>query len=544
MHHSRARPAGRRRYVPRGCRSLRSLLSFRKPRYASSLLFLLAPMIVFAQNPEILVNAQGWAQTDLSIRGSSYTGAGISLNGLPLKAPYSAHYNSEIPFPSSLLSAPEAQTGLDNISGHLIGTAAYQISRKENHLQAAASIGTKEHYTASISGQAEGVGAFAEWEKARRIDYSANDLERHSAGAYLQHVVNDWQIDVIGAHQQKEFGAQGYYGNPSYTELTVDDSLLFVGATKGDLDDAFLRASSAFRQMTIDDIDSRHGAVAIEGRTMEIQHIAFNLRGNVENEYADGNDRTRGTVLILPEARFERSVFKAGLNTIFQTAESAEFLPQAGFDWFTTDNSTLYASYSENVQQPDFRTVQNNPLLQQQRVQNTEVGFRQFVSARLDWRAAAFHRRLEHASDWIAGAATDLGTLNVAGLESEISFYPSEALELRAFYQWIHKDNDLTGGLYETDYPEHMLNMAGFWVFAPDFTLFAAQRLRYQAANPARTSSDFGAEASLGLHWSPPFANNARLSLLVDNLWGTNFQAIPGLKPTARTVSTGITVTW
>ncbi len=51
-------------------------------------------------------------------------------------------------------------------------------------------------------------------------------------------------------------------------------------------------------------------------------------------------------------------------------------------------------------------------------------------------------------------------------------------------------------------------------------------------------------KASLGLHWFPRFAHSVRLSLLVDNLWGANFQAIPGLKPPGRTVSTGITVTW
>ena len=68
--------------------------------------------------------------------------------------------------------------------------------------------------------------------------------------------------------------------------------------------------------------------------------------------------------------------------------------------------------------------------------------------------------------------------------------------------------------------------------------------MRYQTDNDARTSSDFGADASVGLHYLPRFANNARLSIRVDNLWDSDFQSIPGLKPPGRTVSTGITVNW
>ena len=78
----------------------------------------------------------------------------------------------------------------------------------------------------------------------------------------------------------------------------------------------------------------------------------------------------------------------------------------------------------------------------------------------------------------------------------------------------------------------------------PEFLLFAVQDLRYQTENSLRTSSDFGANASLGLHYVPRFAKNVRLSFRVDNLWGSNFQAIPGLKQRPTTVFTGITVAW
>ncbi|WP_372845191.1 TonB-dependent receptor plug domain-containing protein [Pontiella sp.] len=511
------------------------------------------------EETEVLVNSQGLAQHDLSIRGGSYTGTGISLNGLNLKVPYSAHFNSDLPLLCHLLSAPSVQTGLGNASGHLTGTADYTLQAPGSLTQYSAGIGTQERYQATAIGGGENVGGFIDWEKAHDVDHDANGSERFTGGATLRFLKDDWLLDFVAASQSKEFGAQGYYGiaPDTYAEQSTYDRLLFLGATKGEMDGAYVRTSAAYREFdseylipsTLDasDVRSRYGAFAVEGRTLEIQHIALYLRGDLEHERVSEDfeaDRSRGSLLAMPEARFERFALKAGLNTVFQTEESAEWLPQAGVDWFATDNATVYATYSETVQQPDFQTLENNPLLQMQKSQNTELGFRQFLSASLDWRVAGFHRRLENASDWINGAATDLGNLHIAGLDSTIRFYPSENLKLEAAYQWVHKDNDRSGGLYETDYPEHMLNLSAYWKFLDEFAIRFAQTLRLQTDNPARSGSDFGADASLGLHYLPRYAKTIRLSLLVDNLWGSDFEAIPGLEPEPTTVTAGLAVQW
>lgn len=528
-----------------------------------------------AQKTHILVNRQGLAQQDLSIRGSSYTGSGISINGLNLKVPYSAHLNSELPLLKNVLSEPTAQSGLGNANGHLVGTAAYTTIPREQVNEFSVGLGSEERYMATLFGSSENIGGFIDWEKARTIDYDANDLERISGGALVQFTQNDWLFDMLTASQSKTFGAQGYYGIPStvYAEEQTDDGLLFFSASKGELDDAFLRASATVREFNdeyiipsslfYNQVRSRFGALSVEARTMEIQYLALHVRGDLEHERVSGSigshDRTKGSILLMPEAHFERVVLKAGLNSVFQTSESAEWLPAAGLDWFATDNSSVYASYTETVQQPDYQTLYyddvfyrtGNALLQQQKSQHTELGFRQFLSDSLDWRAAAFHRRLENASDWTQTAAgtprkaTDLGTLKVSGVDASIHFKPSEDLALSAYYQWIEKDRSMEyAGFYELDYPEHLLRFSGSWKCTPEFRLFAAQTLRHQTENNARTSNDFGAEASLGLQYTPRFAKNVRLSFRVDNLWGTNFQAIPGLKPRPTSVSAGITVGW
>ena len=133
--------------------------------------------------------------------------------------------------------------------------------------------------------------------------------------------------------------------------------------------------------------------------------------------------------------------------------------------------------------------------------------------------------------------------MDVGGIEAELTFYPSDTLELKTFYQWITKDDyDFYAGLYETDYPEHLLAVSGQWRPSAEIRVFASQSLRYQTDNSVREHRDFGPNASLGLHWFPRFAHNTRLSFLVDNLWGTDFQPLPGLKAPKRTVSTAVSI--
>ncbi len=541
----------------------------------TSLLSLMLPGLMFADAPDLLINAQGLAQQDYSIRGSSYNGAGISINGLNLKVPYSSHYNADHPLFGPLLADTKTLSGTDNVSGHLIGTSAMNVLPLEQRSAINIGMGTAERYRGTVNSSTEKIGVFIDSEKALGIDYDANNLERVGGGTAVQLFRNDWQFDLLAGVQHKDYGAQGYYGIPAnvYAEEQTDDVLMLATASKGDLDGAYMRTGFSLRRYDSDyaiptanftsDVRSRYGSLMLEGRTLEIQNIALNLRGDIEHERIDGDigehGRTRGSVLIIPEFRFERFQVKAGLNSVYQTDETPEWLPQAGVDFLMTDNSVLYASYSESVMQPDFKNLYyadpyhlGNIELQLQHSHSTELGLRQFLSSRLDWRTAIFQRHQENAMDWVKSSpadttwsATDLGSLDVSGIDVKVNYLASDQLKIQLYYQWIEKDKyEIFAGLYQLDYPEHLMSVSGYWQLRPELQLFSSQTMRKQTANNARSGSDFGVEGSIGLLYDPHFAKNVRLSLLVENMWGTNFQAIPGLDPRPTSVSTGITVTW
>ncbi len=546
----------------------------RRAAPAASLLLLLAPA-VFAATPEILRNPQGLAQYDISIRGSSYASTGLSVNGITLKDPYSAHYGSGLPVDSPLLSDAGVRLELDNRSAHLIGTAARETQPLAARNSASVGLGTDERYRASIFSSSSSVGGAFDWEKARSVDHDENDLERSSGAAFAQFFKNDWQFDIIGGGQSKQYGARGYYGIPQtvYAEARTDTALFLASAFKGDLDDSFIRTGVSLQESDHEyripsatfsnDVRARYGSIMAEGRTLEIQDIALHLRGDLEHERVSGDignqDRTRGSVLILPQMNLGRVTLNAGWNSVFQTDESAEWLPQAGAAFFATDNLKLYAAYTESVQQPEYQMLAysdpyhiGDDTLPMQHVQSTELGLHQFISAELDWRAAVFHRRQENAWDWVktsaaevAWTATNLGALDVTGMDAKLNYAASDRLKIGLYYQWITKDKyDAYAGLYELDYPEHLLTLSGFWQITPEFHVYGTQTLRAQTDNAVRSGDDFGTDASLGLHYDPRFANNVRLSFLVENLWGDDFQPVAGLKPRPTTASAGITVAW
>ena len=87
--------------------------------------------------PGVLVNSQGRAaaQSDLSIRGSGFSGAGLALGGVALRHPQTEHFHAELPLPPALLTRPRALTGLRQsleTDGHLAGAAGIDFLPPEN----------------------------------------------------------------------------------------------------------------------------------------------------------------------------------------------------------------------------------------------------------------------------------------------------------------------------------------------------------------------------------------------------------------------------
>jgi iron complex outermembrane receptor protein len=203
---------------------------------------------VLRAEPGVVLNSQGGSQNDLSIRGSSFSGAGLSLGGLTLRNPQTEHFNAELPLPAAMLSRPKVLTGLDNQGGHLTGTIGFDLLPIIGKKQVEAGFGSDNRDWQSLLVQQMltdklGLGVFAGHEAAEGVDYGDNDYNRDYVGGHMQYREDDVQVDTLVAHQEKEFGARGYYGvNPALpANEKTEDTLVYLAARKGDLNADYLR---------------------------------------------------------------------------------------------------------------------------------------------------------------------------------------------------------------------------------------------------------------------------------------------------------------
>jgi iron complex outermembrane receptor protein len=537
--------------------------------------------------PGVTVNSQGGSQNDLSIRGSSFNEAGLSLGGLTLRNPQTEHFNAELPVPAAMLSRPSILTGLDNQGGHLTGTVNFDLLPIMGKKQVETGFGSDHRNWQSLLVQQMltdqlGLGLFGGRESAEGVDYDDNDYDRDYAGGHMQYRENDTQVDILAAHQEKEFGARGYYGVPDTLPANerTEDTLVYLAARKGNLNNDYLRGGISWHQFRDDyalptilyrnQHRSRISSAFFDGRTLEVNGWALGWRADVDEERiaSEGSGplghfhRTRGGVSLLPQWSGDRLKITAGMRGEFFTGESPEVLPQAGLDYLLTDNLTAFAAYTETVRLPSYTELNyNSPFslgsagLQPQTEQQTEVGFKGVPSEFMDWKVAAFYRRSKNTIDWIkttsasSWAATDLSSLDVYGTEVRLGWYPAPHVEMQLAYTWIYKDREASdfgayASRYALDYPEHLVRASLLWRPIKPVEIGTVQSLRRQTDNEVRENGQFGADSSFVVRFTPPQMDCATFSLLLNNAWDDDFQSFPGQRPPERFAGVSLTLTW
>jgi len=540
---------------------------------------------VLRAEPGVVLNSQGGSQNDLSIRGSSFSGAGLALGGLTLRNPQTEHFNAELPLPAAMLSRPKVLTGLDNQGGHLTGTVGFDLLPMSGKKQVEAGVGTGQRDWQSALVQQMltdqlGLGVFAGRETSEGVDYKDNDYDRDYVGGHAQYREDDVQVDALVAHQKKEFGARGYYGVPDTRAASEDtkDTLAFLAARKGDLKADYLRGGVSWHEFKDNyyipsypyENHTRSQTVStfFDGRTLEVNGWALGWRADADNERMNStkmgeHQRTRGGVSLLPQWQGDRLKVTAGMRSEFFTSESPYYLPQAGTEYLLSDNLTAFASYTETVRQPSCTELyylspasSGNAALEPQTEQQTEVGFKGIPSEHTDWKVAAFHRRSHNTIDWMTTAATpynwkatDIGNLDIYGTETQLGWYPAQNVEMNFSYTWIYKDRTAAdsgkyASRYALDYPEHLAQASLLWYPVKPVEIGTVQALRWQTDNEVRQNGQFGADSSFVVRFTPPKADYATLSLLLNNAWDDDFQNFPGQRPPERFAGLSLTLTW
>lgn len=544
--------------------------------------------------PGVLINSQGASaiQSDLSIRGSSFSGAGFSINGLALKNAQTEHFNTELPLPPSLFSSPDILTGLDQVlgsSGHLVGTVNLEFL--PIHKGGRIEFGVGEAgwdwqdfiYQLPVyewDGNRLGMNIFGSRQVMEGVDYSDNNLDRLNGGVHFQALGKKNQTDIVAARQKKSFGARGYYGvTPDwFADEELDDQMVLVGSRWGNIQDRYVRTVALFRSMEDqyrlywdqpDIYGNQHrydtAAFTLDGRHDVVENVFINWRMGAESEDMESNrlgdhSRERGDLLLLPELGLGRLSLFAGARDCVFSGESPELLSQAGCLFALMENHSVFGSYTEGVRQPSYTELNyespgslGNEGLDREEAGELEIGWSCNGAASHSWELSIFHRRSRHTVDWIKElssstqwVATDLGTVDTLGVEFSSHHRIWKNFEFKSAYTWLCKDyeREFYASRYVLDYPRHLVQLAGEWRVTDSFRAVCTQALRRQEPTEARDGDRFGSDGSLALYLSPRNIDGLEIAVACDNLWNDHFEVYLDQPVGDRRFSIAIAYAW
>ncbi|MFU8780041.1 MAG: TonB-dependent receptor domain-containing protein [Kiritimatiellia bacterium] len=549
---------------------------------------------VLLQVPEVDLQLQGVAggQSDISIRGSSFSGAGIALNGLGLPNAQTEHFHAELPFAVEWFGVPRVRTGFNQASassGFLVGTLDFGILPVATRRVVSGGISEYDSFWGQVLVQqqvkvgdhAVGVGGFGGAVDLNRVDLPDNDVRIRRAGAQLQ-VRNSQgdQTDVLFGRQEKTFGVRGYYGvNPSWAgEEELGDTMFYAGTSRrrpgGDV-----RASVYYREFT----DDYRLFWSLPGM-FENNHRTHVAGGMIDGRWYGSNaywldwrvtaseDRIRSSALGLfnrqqmslggiPGVRLGAWQYQAGVRFEVFEDEDHAFLPQAAVTYHTPSGVAIQASYSESVRQPSYTELNyaspaslGNAGLENQKAATSELQVCGAVPVGIEWKAGIFYRTSLETVDWIRREAAsvrweadNIGTVKAAGVEARARWVHTSGSSVGAYYLGMDQSDDshVYASRYARDYSEHLVRVSARAALGSRVTLGYNQTLRQQASNPLREGGRKQYEGSVRAAWMLRKYPEILLLASVDNVWDDDYQVFPGQDTAAgRRFSTGMRVEW
>jgi iron complex outermembrane receptor protein len=552
----------------------------------------LATSLLFVPEVVVLNQGQPVGQADLSIRNSSFSAAGISISGLALSNAQTEHFHAELPLPGWWLGSPEVLTGVRQAKateGFLTGTVSFiplPLRMSSSRLTAGideeggfwANANTEQAVTRK-NGTTTGFGVFGGYTEIPEVDLLGNDVEATRGGARWQRISDEGQTDLMIGHQDKTFGATGFYGVSESLPAEEHTQDTIALASWQNFDPSEPMSASLFLRQFEDDYrlelptslfrnqhENRQAAAQVSRRFRLRDDLRLNSRLAADIEDIDSTalgdfNRSQLAVTLLPEVDLtEDLILTAGVRAEVLESFQDQWLPQVRLDWQSTPSLLVYAEYSASARRPSYTELNyespgslGNSGLDLQNQDAAETGIEWTVSPDTSLRALLFAARTEDTVDWIRPdvdasrwQAENIGDVDTQGTQLIATHRVDDSLRLLASWLWTDKDADNPpyASRYSLDYAEHLVRLQLDWTPTEWMRLELAQLIRSQVENELRTAGgDEQFLTNAALHLQHPDHDRVQLSFMVWNATDDDYRVFPGQNTVSeRRVSAAVTV--
>ncbi len=516
-------------------------------------------------------------QTDFSLRGSTFQGVLILVDGQRVNDPQTGHHHSDIPLTSediqrievipgasSSIFGPDAIGGAINIitkrptkkktlqlslGEHKLKSASFSLSHKKNNLGIRYSLEREES------------GGF----------YYDTDFKKFTTSLNSSLDIPDGKFNLILGYQEKEFGAYDFYtpgsGYASFewtktyllnTGLEIErDSFLikpnFLWRRHYDkfLLDKTLKKSTYLNHHRTDMFTPN---IYIQKKTKNLGRIGLGL------EY--GEERINSTRLG-KRKRDHKSIFmNNSQNLTSQLALGLSFRLDDfdGFDEVYTgalnlsyslcEQNSIHLGISRSVRIPSFTelyyidpTTVGDSSLSTEKSWDCEMGY-DYKRERLSVGISLFLREEKDFIDWVKRTASqarwqaeNIIEAEVFGIENYLSFQINKDISLNSNYTYINKRINEEGFLYKygPNYIKHLFNS----VFS--FNLpFGIQSVGFTYKKKPRRDGWL----LLNTYLSYNLNKNLQAFLNITNSLNVEYQEIKGIPQPGRWMEAGVRLEW
>ncbi len=534
-------------------------------------------------------------QTDFSLRGSTYQGVLVLIDGQRVNDPKLGHYNCDLPITLEDIQRIEVIPGAGSslFGPDAVGGAVNIILKKpqEKVKVLESSFGSYQTRSGifSITEKKDNLGLRFSLERQESDGfYYDTDFKRFTTTLKSSVDIPDGEFNIDLGYLEKEFGAYDFY-TPGYGYASKEWIKTYLLSLGLNLENEGFIISPNFLwrrhhdKFMLDKTQERSSSLNHHRSDVYTPNIYFQketgILGRVGLGLEYGQERVSSTVLG-KHTRSHKSIFmdnskeltpglSSGLS--FRTDDYDDFgqvyTASTNLRFKVSKRNELHFGISRSIRVPSFHelyyddpTTVGDSGLSEEKSTNYEAGL-DYNSQDLSAGATFFLRQEEDSIDWIKRTPTqsrwraeNITEAEICGVENYLRFQITQNLVLDSNYTYIDKRINDRGYLYKygQNYARHIVNSVfsfnlPFGIQTIGFTYkkkpnrdgwcLLSAGLSYRL-NPVRKKSS----NKTGL--SNRIDKSSQIFLRITNLLNVEYQEIEGIPQPGRWIEAGLRFEW
>jgi len=518
---------------------------------------------------------KGGIQADFSLRGSTFQGVLMLIDGQRINDPQTAHHNSDIPLTEEDIKRIEVIPGVSSslFGPDAIGGAINIILKKPQEKKRVLELKGGQYQTKSelfsISDKIDTLGVrFSQEYQESAGFHEDTDFKKFTTAVATSLDFPDGNFQLNGGYLEKEFGAYDFY-TPGSGYLSKEWTKTYLINTGFNLDKEgfIIKPNFLWRRhydkfmldKTSDYLNHHRSDVYTPSIYLEKQFGIFGRLG-LGLEY--GEERINSTNLGKHNRRHE-SIFmdeskdlndKLSLGLSFRTDDFDSFgqvyTGSANFRYKFSQENSVHFGLSRSIRIPSFtelyysdRKTLGNASLSAEKALNYQTGY-DYKKDNFSFGTVFFLREEKDFMDWIKRTSTqdkwqveNISEAEVFGIENYLKWKINDYITLNSNYSYINKRPDDHGYLYKygPNYIRHLINA----VFSFDLP-FGTQTLGLTYKK--KPSRDGWLLLNTRLAYNLP--KNSQIFLEITNLLNVEYQEIEGIPQPGRWTEAGMRFEW